>query len=104
MNDERFMAELLGDTARTPDPRFRLDVFARIAERGRRREAAERAALQVAVFTGLGLMARVAQTAGFSQEAAMPVLMTGAILAAAGAFAWTIAAGPKRVLARLNLS
>ncbi|MBL8531128.1 MAG: hypothetical protein JNK94_05285 [Hyphomonadaceae bacterium] len=101
MNDDRFMAELLGAAPRKPDSGFRLDVFARIAERARRRRSWERAGTKVAAFTAVGFAVPVLQMAGLSPVVLTPVLMALAALAAAGAFAWVMIAGaPKRVLAR----
>jgi hypothetical protein len=55
MTDDRLMAELLGDEPLSPDPGFRVDVLALVAERGRRRAAQRRALGVVAVFFMIGL-------------------------------------------------
>lgn len=100
MHDDLAMAEMLGQAPRTPDPAFRVEVFARIARRASRRAALRRGALQLAACTGLGLAALVAQAAGMNAEHIAPMLGAAAALAFAGLCAATLIEGPRAVLAR----
>jgi hypothetical protein len=100
--DDISLAALMGEAPATPDPAFRLDVFARVSARRRRRAAAERAVLQIAGFTAVGLLLALIQSAGIQAHALAPVLGVAGALAAVGAFAFTVIAGPKAALARVR--
>lgn len=103
MVDDRELANLLGEAPTTPDPGFRFDVFARVTERKRRREAFERAVLQTAAFTALGLVVPVVQVAGLSEHMLMPILGAVGALAGVGLVAFVLAS-PKAALARIGLA
>jgi hypothetical protein len=101
MSDDLDLANLLGEGPPDgPDPGFRYDVFARVAERARRRAALSRAANQVAAFAAIGLIFPLAQIAGFSWESAQPVVLAAAALTVAAAAAVLTIQGPRGVLAR----
>lgn len=103
MVDDRELANLLGETPATPDAGFRFDVFARVTERRRRREAFGRAMLRVAACTGVGLAVLVAQAAGLTAESLTPILSAAGALAAAGV-AYTVLRSPRAALARIGLA
>jgi len=100
--DDLALAALLGEAPRTPDPGFRLDVFARMTARAHKRAAVERALLQVAAFTALGLVVGLVQFASMEAHALLPVLGVAGALALACAFALAVIAGPKAALARVS--
>lgn len=100
MHDDLSLAALLGEAPKTPDPGFRLDVFARVTENARRRAAHGRAMLQVAAFTAIGLVLALVQTASMDAGAWMPLLGVAGALAATGVFALAVIEGPKAALAR----
>lgn len=98
--DERLIADLLGEAPATPDPGFRFDVFARVAQRGRREASLRRAAHSFAIMTAIGLGCGVLQAAGLTWETAQPILIAAAGLGAAFLFAAISIQGPRAVLAR----
>lgn len=100
MHDDRALAALLGEPPTTPDPGFRLDVFARVTERAQRRAAHGRAMQQVAMFTAIGVVLALVQNASADAGAWTPLLGVTGALAVAGVFALTLIQGPKAVLAR----
>jgi hypothetical protein len=100
MTDDRRMAELLGEAPRTPDPAFRVEVFARMAGRARRRAALDRGVKQMLAFSLLGFIFPAAQALGFTWEAAQPLLLTGGVLALAYLLAALAIQGPRQLLAR----
>jgi hypothetical protein len=100
MTDDSEMAELLGETPRTPDPGFRIDVVARVAARARRRASLERAWKQIVTFTLIGVAFPVAQAFGLTWQAAQPVLLVAAVLLFAYLFAALSIQGPRLLLAR----
>ncbi|GIK48914.1 MAG: hypothetical protein BroJett013_16110 [Alphaproteobacteria bacterium] len=101
MNDDRELADLLGRAPpASPDPVFRFDVFARVTERARRREAVSRALNQVAAYAAVGLAFPVARAAGLDWPAAQPVLLAGGAVAAAAAVALVTILGPRSLLHR----
>ncbi|MCR6643987.1 MAG: hypothetical protein NVV62_05415 [Terricaulis sp.] len=99
MHDDRSLAALLGEAPQTPDPGFRFDVFARVSARARRRAAFERGTLQVAAFTGAGLVLALIQFASAASGAWGPMLGAAGALALSGAVAFTVIKGPKAALA-----
>ena len=101
MSDDIDLASLLGEAPpEGPDPGFRFDVFARVAERARRRAAFTRALNRIALFAAIGLIFPLAQAAGFSWQAAQPVLLAAGAITAAAAVAVLTIQGPRGVLAR----
>jgi hypothetical protein len=101
MSNDLELANLLGEAPPdAPDPGFRYDVFARVAERARRRAALNRALNQIAAFAAIGLIFPVAQAAGLSLETAQPVLVVAGALTVAAAAALLTIQGPRAVLAR----
>lgn len=100
MTDDRMMAELLGDAPGGPDPAFRFDVFARIAERGRRRAAQRRALKIFAGFAGVGLAIAVAQAFGVTAQDAQPLLLVAGVLGLAYLLALLTTEGLGGTLAR----
>jgi hypothetical protein len=103
MHDDRSLAALMGAAPQTPDPSFRLEVFARVAARAQRRAALKRAVLQLVVFTALGIMVALVQSAGADAGAWTPVLAAAGALAVAGAFAVTVITGPKAAISRATM-
>ncbi|WP_395645758.1 hypothetical protein [Terricaulis sp.] len=99
LNDHE-LADLLGEPPRTPDPGFRVDVFARITEAARRRAALQRAFRQVGAFALIGLVIAAAQTFGLTWDAAQPVVIAAVFVGAAYLFAHLTMAGPGAVLGR----
>lgn len=99
MNDLE-MAELLGETPRTPDPGFRLDVQARVAVKARRRAALARAWKHVVVFTLIGVAFPIGQAFGITWHSIEPLFLVGAVLAFAYLFAVLTIQGPRPLLAR----
>lgn len=100
MHDDRALAALLGEAPKTPDPGFRIDVFARMSERAQRRAAHARAALHVAAFTALGILLALVQSASAHAGAWMPMLAAAGALLVSGVFALAVIEGPKAALAR----
>ncbi|HRP11728.1 MAG TPA: hypothetical protein PLK37_11880 [Terricaulis sp.] len=100
MHDDLSLAALLGEAPKTPDPAFRFDVFARVSAHERRSAAHGRAMLQVAVFTAIGAVLALVQTAGAEAGAWAPMLGATGALAVTGIIAFTLIAGPKAALAR----
>ena len=99
-DDERLIADLLGEAPATPDPSFRHDVFARVAQRGRREASLRRAARSVGIMTAIGLGCAAVQAAGLTWDAAQPILAAAAALGGAFLFAAVSIQGPRAVLAR----
>lgn len=99
MSDDLELAALLGEAPATPDPTFRYDLFANVAERARRRNARSRAARTMGVFTLVGAVFPAAQAAGLTLSAVQPILAVSAILAVAGVAALLTIRGPGVVLA-----
>lgn len=99
-DDERLIADLLGEAPATPDPSFRYDVFARVAQRGRREASLRRAARNFGVLTAIGLACALLQASGLTWEVAQPILVAAAALGAAFLFAAISIQGPRAVLAR----
>jgi len=99
-DDERLIADLLGQAPATPDPGFRYDVFARVAQRGRREASLRRAARSFGVMTAIGLGCGVVQASGLTWETAQPILAAAAGLGVAFLFAAISIEGPRAVLAR----
>lgn len=101
MNDDRELADLLGGPPpASPDPAFRFDVFARVTQRSRRREAMSRALNQVAIYAAIGLVFPVARAAGLDWSTAQPLLLAGGAISAAAAVALVTILGPRSVLSR----
>lgn len=101
MSDDLDLANLLGEApSAAPDPGFRYDVFARVAERARRRAALSRGLNRIATFTAIGLGLAIAQAAGLTFDAAQPILVASGALLCAAAVATLTIGGPKAVLAR----
>ncbi len=102
MSDDLELANLLGEAPPTAaDVGFRFDVFARVAERNRRRAGTSRALNQVAIFAAIGAAVPVLQVAGLNlATAAQPMLIAAAALTVAGAAALLTIQGPRVVLAR----
>jgi hypothetical protein len=100
MSDDRTMADLLGEAPGAPDPGFRFDVFARIAERARRRAALHRVAKHAAAFAGLGLAVPVVEALGLTWADAQPLALTAGIVALAYFAAALAILGPRPLLAR----
>lgn len=99
-DDERLIADLLGEAPATPDPSFRYDVFARVAQSGRREASLRRAARSFGTMTAIGLGCAVTQASGLTWETAQPILVAVAALGAAFLFAAVSIQGPRAVLAR----
>ncbi len=100
MTDDRELADLLGETPRTPDPGFRIDVLARVAARARRRAALERAVKQILIFTLIGAAFPVARALGLTWDAVQPLALAGGVLALAYLLADLTIQGPRPLLAR----
>lgn len=66
MTDDAFLAELLGETPRAPDTRFRYDVLARVAQRRHRAAALTRALNWVVAGAVAGLVFALAGAYGMS--------------------------------------
>jgi hypothetical protein len=101
--DDRMMADLLGEAPRTPDPAFRFDVLAHVSERARRRKSLDRAFNRVALFSAIGLGFGVAQAAGVSWQGLEPMAMAGGVVATALLLAMLLIQGPRTVLARSQI-
>lgn len=99
MNDNE-LADLLGEAPKTPDPAFRVDVFARITETARRRSAYMRAFRQAGAFVLLGLLIAAAQAFGLNWDSARPVVLVAVVVGAAYLFAHLTMQGPGAVVAR----
>jgi hypothetical protein len=100
MNEDRELADLLGDAPKTPDPGFRIDVLGRVADRARRRASLERAWKQIVTFTLIGAFFPVARALGISETLVQPLLLVGAVLAVAYLLAALTIQGPRPLLAR----
>jgi hypothetical protein len=100
MHDDLSIAALLGEAPKTPDPGFRVDVFARMSERVQRRAAYARAMLHVAAFTAAGIVLALVQSASVDAGAWMQMLGVAGALLGAGVFALAVIEGPKAALAR----
>jgi hypothetical protein len=94
------MADLLGEAPRASDPRFRFEVFARIAEHARRRAALRRAAHTFALFAAIGFVFPILQALGVTWADVQPLALTGGVVALAYLFAALTIQGPGAVLAR----
>jgi peptidoglycan/LPS O-acetylase OafA/YrhL len=68
MTDDAFLAEMLGEAPRTPDPGFRIEVLARVAQRRQRRAALMRAAYWIVASLVAGLVFALAGAFGMSTE------------------------------------
>jgi hypothetical protein len=99
MTTDRAMADMLGEPPRGPDPGFRIDVFARMAARARRRAAIRRAARLVALFFAIGLFFPVAKALGLTWSAAQPLLIATGLMAGAYLLAALTIEGPRLLLA-----
>ncbi|MEQ1617609.1 MAG: hypothetical protein ABL883_04605 [Terricaulis sp.] len=83
MTDDVFLAELLGETPRALDARFRYDVLARVAQRRRRAAALTRALHWVVAGSVAGVIFALAGAYGMSFAAVQTLAAcAGAILAA----------------------
>lgn len=102
MSDDRKIADLLGETPVGPQPGFRVDVFARISLRARRRAVRRRALIHAGAFTAIGLAAPLAQWLGATPANAAPAIMALLTLAAIGLVADAVVNGPKTALARVR--
>jgi hypothetical protein len=100
MNDDLHLAELLGETPKTPDPGFRIGVLAHMSARARRRAALERAWKQIVLFTLIGAVFPIAQAFGLTWRDAEPVVLAGVVLAIAYLLAMLTIQGPRPLLAR----
>lgn len=100
MNEDKELAELLGDAPASPDPGFRFEVFARVARRARQRAASQRAAAYAAGFTLVGLAFPAAGAAGLTFGDLQPLLLAGGILALMYVSAALAIDGPAAALAR----
>lgn len=99
-DNDLLMAELLGEVPKTPDPGFRYDVLAHVAERARRRRALSRALNQVALFSGIGLVFPILNAFGVTWESAAPVGVAAGMLALGLIAASISILGPRTLLAR----
>lgn len=99
MSDDLELAALLGEAPAIPDPTFRYDVFAHLAERARRRHARGRAVRTIGGFTLVGAFFPMAQAAGLGFHEIQPFLVAGGVLAVAGLAALLTIRGPGVVLA-----
>ncbi len=68
MSDDTFLADLLGKAPRTPDPGFRIDVLARVAQRRQRRAALMRAMCWIVASLLVGLVFALAGAFGMPSE------------------------------------
>ena len=98
--DDRDLAALLGETPPAPDPGFRFDVFARIAERKRRRAAWAKAIQQAGTFTVIGLLFPAAHALGGGLPAAQTSLLVAGALGLAYVLAVLAKQGPAGLAAR----
>jgi hypothetical protein len=94
------LANLLGAKPATPDPAFRLDVFARVTTRARRRAARRRAATIIASSSALGLFFALAQAAGFTVHTAEPLFYALTAVGCGYLLAVETVKGRRSVLAR----
>lgn len=99
-DDDILMADLLGESPKTPDPGFRYDVLAHVSERARRRHAVSRALNQVALFSAIGLVFPSLVAFGVTWESAQPIALAAAMLALGVVAASVSILGPRAVLAR----
>lgn len=98
MTDDTSLAALLGEAPTSTDPRFRVDVLARVKARAARRSAWRRGVLRVAGFTAAGLLAALVQSASVDAGAWAPLLISAGALATAGSFALMVISGPRAAL------
>jgi hypothetical protein len=94
------LANLLGEKPATPDPAFRLDVFARVARQAHRRAARRRALNILAISTAVGLFFALAQAAGFTIETAQPLFYVAVAMGLAYVLAMEAIRGRRSVLGR----
>ncbi len=94
------LANLLGEKPATPDPAFRLDVFARVAFAAQRPAARRRALGIVIVSTAVGIFFALAQTAGFTMDAAQPLFYALAFAGSAYLLAVEAMKGRRSAFAR----
>jgi hypothetical protein len=103
MTDDLHMADLLGESPKTPDPGFRIDVLARMAAQHRRRAAFDRAWKQIVAFSLIGAVFPIAQALGLTWHSAQPLVLVAAVLAFAYLFAALTIQGPGPLLARSRI-
>lgn len=99
MNDQE-LAKLLGEAPAARDPRFRLDVFARVYQRRQRAIAHRQAALVLVVSAAIGVFFGVAGFFGFTLETLQPLLAAVAVLGLAYMLATETVKGPRSHFAR----
>ncbi len=100
MNDDRELADLLGEAPATPDPAHGILVLMRIAKRTRQRQAVVRAARTFGAFTAFGLIFPLVQLVGLPAMDAWAIALVGAVLGLAYLMAAVTSQGPRAVLAR----
>jgi peptidoglycan/LPS O-acetylase OafA/YrhL len=100
MNDDRDLADLLGEAPTTPDPAHSILVLMRIAERARQRKALVRGAWTFGAFSAVGLMVPLVQTVGLPAADVQAILLVAGVLGLAYLMAAVTAQGPRAVLAR----
>lgn len=100
MSDDSELADLLGGAPKMPDPGFRIDVFALMAERAQRRAAHRRAFKTIALFALIGLIFPASQAAGFDWSQMQYMAAAAGVVAAAYLLAMATIHGPRSVLAR----
>ena len=100
MTDDRELADLLGAAPAAPDPAFRFDVFARIAQRRQRASARQRALTWALGFALVGVAFPLAQVAGLRFEHLQPLAAAAGVLALAYLMAVATIEGPRSALAR----
>jgi hypothetical protein len=83
MTDDAFLADLLGEVPRTPDPGFRFEVLARVAQRRQRRAALMRATYWIVSSLVAALVFALAGAFGMSPEVVQVLgACSGAVLVA----------------------
>lgn len=99
MNDQD-LSDLLGEAPKAPDAAFRIDVFARVAARERRRAAYIRAVRTVTAFTAIGVFFPLARAAGFTIADAQPLIYAAAVVWLTYVLAREAVRGSRSALAR----
>lgn len=94
MSDDLELAALLGEAPKTPDPGFRYDVLARVAEHAQRRAAFVRGFKQAGALTLLGISVPLAQALGLGAHQLQPMLLALAAVGCAYILALTFIRGP----------
>lgn len=94
------LAGLLGEAPAAPDPAFRFEVLARVAERARRRIGYTRAARMIVASSAIGGFFPLARAAGFTMADAQPLLYAAIAVGLAYFLAREAVKGPSSALAR----